>query len=420
MNSKMKSAREISLARAEILKTRIKPYLEAREQIPTGLKTSDAIKKRQEKIKEVLGATEEQWNDWHWQIRNRISDSKTLGKFLNLTEKQKQDIDKVGESFRWAISPYYLSLINPDADYLQDPIYLQSVPTGFELADTKGIADPMGEEFTNPAECITRRYPDRLIINVTNQCAMYCRHCQRRRNIGEVDKPRSKEEISEAINYIKNSPEIRDVLITGGDAFTLSDELIDWILGELDKIPHIEYKRLGSRMLVTLPQRVTPEFCEILKKHHPVYVNTHFNNPMEVTEESKKACEMLANSGIPLGNQAVLLRGINDDPHIMKTLNHELLKIRVRPYYIFHAKGVIGTMHFKTSVDIGIEIMEQLRGYTSGLAVPTYIINAPQGKGKTPMLPEYLISHGRDYITIRTWEGEVIHYPNKDAELTSK
>lgn len=417
MTEKSKNSREISLNRAKELKERIIPYLNAREKIPVGIKEKDQIYARQVKIKEILGASDEDWNNWHWQIQNRITDSTTLGKFLNLSSLEKNNIDKVGKQFRWAISPYYLSLIDTKGKYYQNPIFLQAVPTGHEITDTKGNPDPMGEEFTNPADCITRRYPDRLIINVTNQCAMYCRHCQRRRNIGEIDKPRSKAEIAKAIEYIKNSPEIRDVLITGGDPFTLSDELLDWILGELDKIPHVEYKRLGSRMLVTLPQRITPEFCEMLKKHHPVYVNTHFNNPMEITEEAKRACEMLANSGIPLGNQAVLLRGINDDPHIMKVLNHELLKIRVRPYYIFHAKGVIGTMHFKTSVDIGIEIMEHLRGYTSGLAVPTYIVNAPEGKGKTPMLPQYKISQGRGYITIRTWEGEIIKYPNVDADL---
>ncbi|KJS83408.1 MAG: lysine 2,3-aminomutase [Peptococcaceae bacterium BICA1-8] len=417
MSTSKKSSREISLERAEVLKSRIEPYLEAKEKIFTGLSLQEEIKTRQNKIKEILGATEEDWNDWHWQIRNRISDSDNLAKFLNLNEKQKQDIDKVGNKFRWAISPYYLSLINPEGEHYQDPIYLQSVPTGLELQEGLGSADPMSEEFTNPAQCITRRYPDRLIINVTNQCAMYCRHCQRRRNIGETDVPKSKEELLEAINYIKNSPEIRDVLITGGDPFTLSDDLLDWLLGELDKIPHLEYKRLGSRMLVTLPQRVTPEFCDMLKKHHPIYVNTHFNNPMEVTEESKKACEMLANAGVPLGNQAVLLKGINDNIHVMKKLNHEILKIRVRPYYIFHAKGVIGTMHFKTSVDIGMEIMEHLRGYTSGLAIPTYIINAPLGKGKTPILPEYIVSRGRDNLTIRTWEGEIITYPNKDEDI---
>jgi lysine 2,3-aminomutase len=417
MDPSKKSSRQISLERAEILKSRIDPYLEAREKIFTGLDLKDEIEARQSNIKKILGATQDDWNDWHWQIKNRITDSETLSKFIKLSAKQKQDINKVGDKFRWAISPYFLSVIDPEGDHYRNPVYLQSIPTGLELIEGISSADPMAEEFTNPAPCITRRYPDRLIINVTNQCGMYCRHCQRRRNIGEIDTPQPKEHLQEAVNYIKNTPEIRDVLITGGDPFTLSDELLDWLLGELDRIPHLEFKRIGTRMPVTLPQRVTPKLCEMLKKHHPLFINLQFNNQMEVTEESKKACEMLANAGIPLGNQTVLLRGINDDPYIMKKLCQELLRIRVRPYYIFHAKGVIGTLHFRTSVDIGIEIMEHLRGYTSGLAIPTFIINAPEGRGKTPMLPEYLISQGRDTITIRTWEGQIIRYPNKDAEI---
>lgn len=415
-NEQTKTAREISLERAAELKSRIFPYLEAQKQISTGLKLAPAIAERKSRIMDLFNATEEEWNDWHWQIRNRISDTDTLGKIINLTPQQKKDIDDVGENFRWAISPYYATLIDPNDP--NDPVYLQSIPTGLELVDVEhGNYDPMAEEFTNPAECITRRYPDRLIINVTNQCAMYCRHCQRRRNIGEVDVPRSWSEIKEAIDYIADNPEIRDVLITGGDPLTLSNDLLDRILTELDKIEHLEFKRLGSRTLVTLPQRITPAFIAMLKKHHPVYINTHFNHPNEVTEEAKKACEMLADAGVPLGNQAVLLRNINNDPHVMKKLNHELLKIRVRPYYIFHAKGVAGTHHFRTPVEEGIEIMEHLRGYTSGLAIPTFIVNAPKGQGKTPMLPEYQISHGKDHLMIRNWEGKLIKYANpRDCE----
>jgi glutamate 2,3-aminomutase len=417
MNCSKKDSRQISLERAEILKSRIDPYLDAKRMIPAGLEQQEIIKARQERIKAGLGATEAEWNDWHWQIKRRITDSDTLAKFIKLTPKQKQDIDAVAAKFRWAVSPYFLSLIDPEGDHYKDPIFLQSIPTGLELKEGIASADPMAEEFTNPAPCVTRRYPDRLIINVTNQCGMYCRHCQRRRNIGEVDSPQPKEKLQQAIEYIRNTPEIRDVLVTGGDPFTLSDEMLDWLLGELDSIPHLEFKRIGTRMPVTLPQRVTPQLCDMLKKHHPLFINLQFNNPIEVSAESKTACEMLADAGIPLGNQTVLLRGVNDDPYIMKKLCQDLLRLRVKPYYIFHAKGVVGTLHFRTSVDIGIEIMEHLRGYTSGLAIPTFIINAPEGRGKTPMLPEYVISHGRDTITIRTWEGQIITYPNKDAEV---
>ena len=225
----------------------------------------------------------------------------------------------------------------------------------------------MAEEFTNPAPQITRRYPDRLIINVTNECAMYCRHCQRRRNIGEKDKPACDEKIQQALDYIRDNPEIRDVLVTGGDPFTLEDEKIEWILSELHSIPHVEVKRFGSATPVTMPQRITENLCNIFSKYLPVYLNSHFNHPKEVTAASREATFRLAKAGVALGNQAVLLKGINNDPHIMKKLNHNLLQIMVKPYYIFHAKPVKGTAHFIAKVEDGIEIMEHLRGYTSGL-----------------------------------------------------
>jgi lysine 2,3-aminomutase len=241
---------------------------------------------------------------------------------------------------------------------------------------------------------------------------MYCRHCQRRRNIGSNDHHTTRKSLEESIAYIKANPEIRDVLVTGGDALLLSDATLDWLLGELHAIESVDYVRLGSRVLVTMPQRITDKLVDILKKYPPLYINTQFNHPKELTTEAKEACDKLANAGIPLGNQAVLLNGLNADKYVMRLLNQELLKFRIRPYYIFHAKRVVGTTHFNTSVDEGIEIMEYLRGYTSGMAIPTYIINAPQGHGKTPVTPQYLISRGKDYIKIRTWEGKVFDYPN--------
>jgi len=396
--------------RANELKAEISPYLEARKTIPTGMKLAKEQQQQKEKILELLGGTEENWKDWHWQIKNRFTTVEKLGKILNLTDKEKEEIEKVGCKYRWAASPYYVSLMDPNDPNC--PVRRQSIPSAQELKDVLGEDDPMGEEFTSPVPSITRRYPDRLIIKVTNQCAMYCRHCQRRRNIGEVDTGTPKAQLEKALDYIRDHSEIRDVLLTGGDAFMLNEERLDWILGELDKIEHVEVKRLGSRTPVTMPQRITADLCKVLEKHHPVYVNTHFNNPKEVTPEAAEACDRLTRAGVPIGNQAVLLKGINNDPHVMKKLNHELLKIRVRPYYIFHAKPVSGTTHFITRVEEGINIMEQLRGRTSGLAIPTYIINAPKGYGKTPMLPEYLVSSGKDFIKIRTWEGRVMTYPN--------
>lgn len=340
-------------------------------------------------------------------MSHRINRVSVLSEILGLPEKDLAGIEKVGQKYRWAISPYYASLIEPNSS--GDPIMRQSVPSVEELDET-GYDDPMAEEFTSPAPCITRRYPDRLIINVTNQCGMYCRHCQRRRNIGEVDKHQTEANLRAALDYIRKNHEIRDVLITGGDALLLSDRQIDWLLTELDKIDHVEIKRLGTRTLVTLPQRITPNLCAILKKHGPLYINTQFNHPREIGPESKKACDMLVEAGVVLGNQAVLLKGINNDPHVMKKMNHELLKIRVRPYYIFHAKAVKGTRHFITTVDEGLDIMKKLRGYTSGLAVPTYIINAPRGYGKVPILPRYVKNHNGHWIHLRNWENREMEF----------
>ncbi|MGO1367972.1 glutamate 2,3-aminomutase [Senegalia sp. (in: firmicutes)] len=408
--AKISKQREESLKRADELKRTIDDYLNIRKSIPKGLDLENEYQKNKNHILKVLDANEENWNDYKWQLKNRVSDIETLNRMINLTEKEIDSIRKVGEQYRWSISPYYVSLMDKYDKY--DAIRMLSIPSSIELIDELGDSDPMGEEFTNPAGTITRRYPDRLIINVTNECAMYCRHCQRRRNIGQTDNHTNTQLIQESIDYVKENEEIRDVLITGGDPLTLSNDRLEWIIKSLYEIEHVEYIRIGTRTPVTMPQRITDEFVNMLKKYHPIYINTHFNHPKEVTRESKEACEKLANAGVPLGNQAVLLNGINNDKYIMRLLNQELLKIRVRPYYIFHAKHVKGTTHFNTSVDDGIEIMEYLRGYTSGMAIPTYIINAPKGHGKTPILPEYLISRGKDYILIRTWEGKTYKYEN--------
>ncbi|NLW06556.1 MAG: glutamate 2,3-aminomutase [Clostridia bacterium] len=405
----MEDKRTISLRRAAELKARIVDYLEAKDNISSGFEVAAEIEANKQRIRQYYNASEADWDDWTWQLRNRIDSVDTLAKLIPLSAESREAIKEVERCYRWAVSPYYLSLMGDKEDCA---IRRQALPTSAELDDDVGELDPMDEELTSPAPAITRRYPDRLIINVTNQCAMYCRHCQRRRNIGEVDRGRSRRELEQALAYIRHNEEIRDVLITGGDALMLSDSMIDWLLTELDNIPHVEIKRLGTRTPVTLPQRITPGLCDILAKHPPVYINTQFNHPREVTPAAKLACDRLVQAGVVLGNQAVLLRGINDHPFIMRKLNQELLKIRVRPYYIFHAKSVKGTAHFITSVDEGIEIMDQLRGYTSGLAVPTYIINAPHGFGKTPILPQYVVARKDDNIVLRTWEKRTLFYPN--------
>ena len=401
-------SREYSLKRADELKHKIKRYLEKSKDIPSGLNLTEFYASQKERILRYFNATQENWDDWHWQMRNRITDVNILSDIFPMSEDRKAEITRAGQIFRWAVSPYYLSLI--DFDDPIDPIYLQGIPMELELQDDKGEDDPMGEALTSPAPCITRRYPDRLIINVTNMCGMYCRHCQRRRNIGEIDQHSKKEDLTAALDYIKNNPEIRDVLITGGDALLLSDSTLDWLLGELQNIPHVEINRLGTRVPVTLPMRVTDKLTDILAKYPPLYLNTQFNHSKEVTLEAKKAVDKLVAAGVIIGNQAVLLKGINNDPDVMKKMNQELLKIRVRPYYIFHAKKVKGTSHFIPTIQEGLSIMEALRGFTSGLAIPTYIINAPQGGGKTPIVPQYLVSLNEDKAVLRTWEGEIVNY----------
>ncbi len=412
-NTRGDDRREISLQRAEELKARISDFLTAKKEIPTGFKLKNKINSRRKRILEFFDGNEDDWNNYPWQLKNRITDADTLGNFLNLSEEDMFNIKEVEKKYRWAVSPYYLSLM--DENDKSCPVRLQGIPSKYEIKINSGVLDPMKEEYTNPAGAITRRYPDRLIINVTNECAMYCRHCQRRRNIGEEDLPADKNIIMQSIDYIRENEEIRDVLITGGDPFTLETEFIEWILMELRKIDHLEIIRIGTRTPVTMPQRIDDKLVSMLRKYHPIFINTHFNSPKEITEESAAACAKLANAGIPLGNQSVLLNGINNDKFIMRLLNQELLRIRVRPYYIFHAKHVKGTRHFNTSIDDGMEIMEYLRGYTSGLAIPTYIVNAPGGLGKTPILPQYLISSGKGYVKLRTWEGNVINYENHDT-----
>ena len=394
------------------LKEQISDYLADKENIPTGFNFQEEILARQEKIRQILKADEACWQDWRWQLKNRLTSEETLAQIFNLAENQKMIIRQVSKKFRWAISPYYASLIGSPGD----PIGQQAIPSLEEIRDRQGVKDPMAEELTSPVLGITRRYPDRLIINVTNQCAMFCRHCQRRRNIGEVDRHKTKQVLAAALAYIEANPEIRDVLLTGGDALLLPDRYLDWLLGELDNIKHVEIKRIGTRTIATLPQRITPELCAILEAHPPIYINTQFNHPREITPEAARACERLVKAGVVLGNQAVLLKGVNNDPAVIKKLHQELLKIRVRPYYLFQAKQIKGTGHFITPIEEGIAIMEKLRGYTSGLAIPTFIINAPGGYGKVPVLPQYVVRQDRNKWLLHTWEKRSIPYLEQVSE----
>ena len=387
----------------------IADYLEARAEIPTGFDNWDKIRERQFRIMELLGASESDWADYRWQLANRFMTADSLRDYLKLDDLETARIAEVGRQYRFAISPYYLSLVDPDD--LACPVRRQAVPDHAEL-DEQGELDPMDEEGSSPVPGVTRRYPDRLIIKITNQCGMYCRFCQRRRLIGEQDHHTPPAVLRRAVDYIRRTPEIRDVLLTGGDALMLSDAALERLLSDLRSIPHVEIIRLGTRTPVTLPQRITPELVAMLKKYHPIYLNTHFNSPAEITPASFEACSLLADAGIPLGNQMVLLRGVNDNPFIVRRLNQQLLRLRVRPYYIFHPKQVRGTSHFWVRLEEGMEIIESLRGYTSGLAVPTYIVNGTGGLGKTPMIPNYLLFIGSEKALFRNWQGQTFEIEN--------
>lgn len=353
--------------------------------------------------------TEDQWNDWRWQVRNRISDVETLEKIINLTEKERQDIKKILGKFRMGITPYYASLMDPDDP--KCPIRKQAVPTIMETYESQSdLEDPLDEDVDSPVSGLTHRYPDRVLFLITDQCSMYCRHCTRRRFAGQKDGGVPRGRIDRAIDYIKKTPEVRDVLLSGGDCLLVGDDLLEYIIKELRKIPHVEIIRLGTRTPVVLPQRITDDLVNMLKKYHPIWLNTHFNHSKEITEESKEACRKLADVGIPLGNQSVLLRGINDCPHIMRDLVQDLVRIRVRPYYIYQCDLSLGIEHFRTKVSKGIEIIESLRGHTSGYAVPTFVVDAPGGGGKIPVMPQYLISQSPTKVVLRNYEGIITTY----------
>jgi lysine 2,3-aminomutase len=407
--------REIARERARQHTEMISDYLEVKDKIPTGYNRWDRIQEQKKLIQKIFTGTDEDWNSYKWHLQNAIKDTRILRQMVRLGDQEISEIEKTATQYRWQISPHYASLMDPESR--ECPIFMQSVPTIAEFLDKEEMKDPYALVYNSPAPLITRLYPDRLIINVTNICAMFCRHCLRKKDIALKDMIYPKEDIQSALDYIAESPEIRDVLITGGDALMLSDESIDWILTELDKIPSVEIKRLGSRMLATLPQRITPGLCEILKRHKPIYINTQFNHPLEINPDSEKAVDRLIEAGVLVGNQSVLLRGINSDKNVMKKLVHELLRIRVRPYYIFNCKKLQGIQHFRASVGEGLNIMENLRGYTSGLGVPTFIITAPEGKGKTPMVPTYLLNHNRNgKLIFRTWAGQVCEYEDEGLE----
>ncbi len=347
---------------------------------------------------------------WQELLRKSVE---TAEDFAEVFGVDKDLMRKIIERYPARINPYYLSLIR----YKGDPIWLQCFPDIEELADEDMPEDPLDEDAMSPVPSITHRYPDRVLFLVTSQCSMYCRFCTRKRKVGDSSKI-SMKFIQDGIEYIRNHPEVRDVILSGGDPLMLTDYMLEKIIKALREIPHVEIIRIGTKMPCVLPQRITENLCNMLKKYHPIYVNTHFNHPWEITPESKRACEMLADAGIPVGNQTVLLRGVNDDPYVMQELMKKLLAIRVRPYYIYQADITRGANHFRTPIRVGIEIMDKLRGHISGLAVPYYVIDAPGGGGKIPILPQYVIAHNENEIIIRNFRYEIYVYPDvKEEEI---
>ncbi len=366
------------------------------------------------KIPLYKDVTPEEWNDWHWQMRNNIKDVETLAKVIPLTEKEKTDISAVLKTFRMAITPYYAALI--DRENPVCAVRLQAIPRIMETHfGENDQADPLHEDVDSPVPGLTHRYPDRVLLLVTHICSMNCRHCTRRRIVGEEDMHMLDSQIDAAVEYIKKTPIIRDVLISGGDPLVLSDDKLESIIKKIRAIPHVEIIRIGSRTPVVMPMRITDNLVNMLKKYHPIFLNTHFNHPKEITAEAKEACRKLADAGIPLGNQTVLLRDVNDCPIIMKKLMQKLLTIRVRPYYIYQCDLSMGIEHFRTPVSKGIEIIENLRGHTTGLAVPTFVIDAPGGGGKTPVMPDYIITRNEKRVVLRNYEGVITTYDEPEA-----
>ena len=364
------------------------------------------VNRRKEMFPNVSDA---EWNDWKWQVKNRIETYEELSKYFTFAPEEAEGIKKALAKFRMAITPYYLSLIDPNDPF--DPIRRQAIPQGAECNIAPAdLNDPLHEDEDSPAPGLTHRYPDRVLFLITDMCSMYCRHCTRRRFAGQKDDESPSERIEKCLAYIEKTPQVRDVLLSGGDALMVSDKKLEYIIQRLRAIPHVEIVRIGSRTPVVCPQRITPELCEMLKKYHPIWLNTHFNHPNEFTPEAEQALARLANAGIPLGNQTVLLRGVNDCVHVMKKLMHELVRNRVRPYYIYQCDLSMGLEHFRTPVSKGIEIIENLRGHTSGYAVPTFVVDAPGGGGKTPVMPQYVISQRPDKVILRHFEGVITTY----------
>jgi lysine 2,3-aminomutase len=356
-------------------------------------------------------ATADLWNDWKWQLRNSITNLDDLKKIIKLSDKEILAINNLKGRLPLRITPYFASLIwNTGYSH---PLRRNVIPVVEELLqNVSEKSDPLHEHSFSPVKGIVHRYPDRVLFTVTQVCSSYCRYCTRSHSVGKLDKL-GRQDFEKAFNYIRSHKEVRDVLISGGDPLTLSDEVLDYILFNIRNIEHVEIIRIGSRVPVVLPQRITDNLIKVLRKYHPLLISLHFSHPLEITEECARACNKLADGGFPLGSQTVLLKGINDNVPTMKELMHKLLKIRVRPYYLYQCDLIPGSSHFRTTVKKGLEIIKGLRGFTSGYAVPTFVVDAPGGGGKIPLLPNYVVEHNNEKIVLRNYRGEMCEYPEK-------
>lgn len=352
----------------------------------------------------------EQWHDHVWQLKNRVTTLEGLEQRINLTEEERAGVLLSGNKLAMSITPHFFNLI--DRDDPDCPIRRQVIPRIEEtLTDPTEMSDPCGEDSHMPVPGLVHRYPDRVLFLVTDRCASYCRYCTRSRVVSGVSDQKLETQWEAAFQYLENTPQIRDVLLSGGDALLLSDARLEKILSRLHAIPHIQFVRIGSRIPIFLPQRITPELCKMLSKYHPLFISIHANHPRELTSEVREALERLANAGIPMGNQSVLLKGINDSVEVQKELVHKLLICRVRPYYLYQCDLIEGSAHLRTSIDKGINIIEGLRGHTSGYAIPQYVIDGPGGGGKIPINPDYVVKHDDGGITLRNYEGKRFEYP---------
>jgi lysine 2,3-aminomutase len=352
-----------------------------------------------------------EWNDWRWQIRNRIQSLDALERILSLSDEERDILAQGGGMLPFGLTPYYASLVYTALP--GHPLRRSVVPTMHELVRSPGEADdPLGEDGHSPVPGLVHRYPDRVLLLVTGFCSTYCRYCTRSRVVGHGHSGPDDAHLAAALDYIRRTPRIRDVLVSGGDPLTLSDERLEWLLGQLRQIPHVEIVRLGTKVPTVLPQRVTPQLCRMLRRYHPLFMSLHFIHPDECTPETTEACTRLADAGIPLGSQTVLLRGVNDDVEVMKELMHRLLLMRVRPYYLYQCDPISGSSHFRTPVSKGLEIIQGLRGHTSGYAVPSFVIDAPGGGGKIPLQPDYVVGREGDDLLLRNYEGRIFRYPD--------